>query len=233
MWSPKHVFALVLGLALCVGPAGAEEADLSGEWTLSMEGESPSGQGDVAMTFAADGHELVATMKGEKSDVECQGWFDGDEIRFYYIRPTAEGDFVAKYTGHVAGNLMGGEVDMGENGKTTWKATRGAATGIDPGIDLSGNWTLSMKGESPSGQEQVPVTFTADGNALVATMKGEKSDVECQGWIEGNKIRFYYIRPTAGGEFLAKYTGHVAGGLMGGEVDLGEHGKTTWNATRN
>jgi hypothetical protein len=35
-----------------------------------------------------------------------------------------EGDFVAKYTGHVAGNLMGGEVDMGEHGKTTWKATK-------------------------------------------------------------------------------------------------------------
>lgn len=221
------------GVGACGGLAGAEEADLSREWTLSMEGESPSGQEDVPMTFTADGHELVATMKGEKSSVECQGWIDGNKIRFYYIRPTAEGEFVAKYTGHVAGDLMGGEVDMGEMGKTEWKATRGPARGIDQGIDLSGGWTLSMKGESLSGQKDVPVTFIAEGNTLVATMEGEKSDVDCQGWIEGNKIRFYYVRPTADGEFVAKYTGHVGGDVMGGEVDMGEQGKTTWKATRN
>ncbi len=123
MWRLKYVLGLALAVSVC-GVAWAGETDLSGKWTLSMEGESPSGQGEVELTFAVDGHRLVATMKGETSDVECQGWLEGNKIRFYYVRPTAEGDFVAKYTGHVAGNEMGGAVDLGEHGKATWKATR-------------------------------------------------------------------------------------------------------------
>jgi hypothetical protein len=64
-------------------------------------------------------------------------------------------------------------------------------------------------------------------------MMGASGDVDCEGFIKGNALRFYYIRPTAEGEFVAKYTGHVGDDVMGGEVDLGERGKVPWKATRN
>ena len=107
MWRPKHVLGLTLGLTLFSGLAGAGDADLSGKWVLTMEGESPSGQDTLAMTFTLDGYKMVATMKGEESDIECQGWIDGNNIRFYYIRPTAEGDFVPRH-GLEAAELSGG-----------------------------------------------------------------------------------------------------------------------------
>jgi hypothetical protein len=220
---------LTIALLFSAAAVGGEEVDLAGSWTMTMEGESPSGQETVALTFERDGHNLAATMMGKQGKVECRGYIDGNRLRFYYIRPTEEGEFVAKYTGHVAGDLMGGEVDMGEQGKTKWRATRGP----DKGIDLAGEWTMTMEGESPSGEESVKLTFRQEGPSLAVTMASERGEVDCEGWIEGNALRFYYIRPTAEGEFVAKYTGHIGGDLMGGEVDLGQHGKTAWKATRN
>jgi len=213
---------------LVASPVTASQPDLSGEWTLTMEGDSPSGEEAVQISFTQDGNRLVATMAGEVGEVECEGWADGNAVRFYYVRSTDEGEFVARYTGHVAGDLMGGEVDLGEQGVTNWRATRGAAESVD----LSGKWTMTMEGGSPSGMESVPISFHQEGHTLIATMSGEKQDVECEGFVDGNMIRFYYVRPSIEGDFIAIYSGHVGGDVMGGEVDLGEHGKTTWRATR-
>lgn len=223
MWRPKTLLVVAVGLALC-GPVYAADVDLSGDWILTMEGDSPSGRDSVLVNFAVDGYRLVATMKGEESDVDCQGWLDENRVRFYYVRDGHDGEFVAKYTGHVAGDLMGGEVDLGGQGKTKWRAVRGGSKGTD----LSGTWTMTMEGESPSGQGSVKMTFAQQGPSLVATMTNDMGQVECEGYIEGNALRFYYIR----GDFVAKYTGHVGGDLMGGEVDMGGESKTTWRATR-
>lgn len=220
---------IVTVLLLTGSVLAAGEMDLSGTWTMTMEGESPTGSESVAMTFSGTGQNLVATMKGEHGNVECPGYIDGNQVRFYYTRPTSEGEFTAKYTGHIAGDLMGGEVDMGEMGKSTWRATRSA----DKGIDLSGTWTMKMEGESPSGAENVALVFHQEGSSLMVTMSSDAGEVESEGWIDGNSLRFYYVRPTDKGEFIAKYSGHIGGDVMGGEVDMGDRGKTQWKATRN
>jgi hypothetical protein len=229
--SRRNVLSLVIVTALLVTTSGlaAKEMDLSGTWTMTMEGDSPTGAESVAMTFSGSGQNLVATMKGERGSTECPGYIDGNQIRFYYTRPTAEGEFTAKYVGHIAGDLMGGEVDMGEQGTTTWRATRSAAKGID----LAGSWTMTMEGDSPTGAEDVDLTFRQEASSLIVTMSSAAGEVECEGWIDGNALRFYYVRPTAEGEFIAKYTGHIGGDIMGGEVDMGERGKTQWKATRS
>ncbi|MEJ2084292.1 MAG: hypothetical protein P8Y44_01265 [Acidobacteriota bacterium] len=226
-----HAFGGVAVLLLLVTASSLAAAgmDLSGTWTLTMEGESPTGAESVDMIFSGAGTSLVATMKGEAGDVDCRGFADGNQIRFYYIRPTEDGEFIAKYTGHVAGDLMGGEVDMGEMGKTTWRATRSP----DKGIDLSGSWNMTMEMESPTGADSVDLSFQQEGSSLVVTMTSDAGKTECEGWIDGNALRFYYIRPTSDGDFIAKYTGHVGGDVMGGEVDMGERGKTQWKATRS
>ena len=227
--STSLVTLIGIVVLLSASAVAAGEIDLSGSWTMTMEGESPTGEESVGLAFANDGHELVATMKGATGEVPCRGWIDENRIRFYYVRPTEEGEYVAKFTGHVAGDLMGGEVDLGERGMSKWRATRGA----DKGMDLSGTWTMTMEGDSPSGEEAVDLKFTQEGPSLKVTMMGASGDVDCEGFIKGNALRFYYIRPTAEGEFVAKYTGHVGDDVMGGEVDLGERGKVPWKATRN
>lgn len=219
----------VLCLIAVSNVAVAGEVDLSGTWVMTVEGDSPSGEESIELTFEQDENGMVATMKGEKGEVQCVGWADGGKVRFYYTRATDDGEFVAKYTGHVDGDLMGGEVEMGDHGMTKWRATRSA----DKGIDLSGDWTMTMEGESPTGVKDVALSFSQDGSSLIATMETDNGQVECEGHIEGNSLRFYYVRPTGGEDFVAMYGGHVGGDVMGGEVSMGEHGKTSWKATRN
>jgi len=230
MLKSRNLLMLLIatGLMLSGTIAVAQEVDLSGDWTMTMLGKSPTGENEVGLSFERDGFNLMVTMTGKKGVAKAIGYIDGPEIRFYYIRPTKKGDFVAKYTGHIRGDLMGGEVDMGKQGVTTWKATRGDA----PVVDLSGTWKMQMKGDSPSGMHLVDVTFSQEDHNLVATFRGESSDVECEGSIDGRVITFYYVRPTNGEQFVAKFTGQLAGAIMGGEVDMGETGKTTWRATR-
>jgi hypothetical protein len=108
-------------------------------------------------------------------------------------------------------------------------ATRGSAQGAD----LSGIWTMVVSGDALEGLAQVKVSFNQDGPNLLVTLHAEGGDVECDGFIEGRSIRFYYVRTAEDGQLVAKFTGRIAGAVMGGEVDLGELGKTTWRASRN
>lgn len=216
------------GLALTSSAVAAPEVDLDGSWTMTTLGKSPVGS-EAELTFQRDGFNLMVTVKGKNGETKSVGYIDGNHLRFYYIRPGKKEDLVAKFSGHVRGDLMGGEVDMGKQGVTTWKATRGG----ELRVDLSGTWTLQTKAESPGGMNLVKMDFRQEGHNLVVTLHGEKNDVECEGYIDGRIITFYYVRSTDGDTFVGKFTGQLAGALMGGELDMGELGKTTWRATRD
>ena len=71
-----------------------------------------------------DTGDLVATFTTGDVETVCRGYLDGDRLGFEYSRETAEGAFGGEYVGRVSGDLMSGEVDMGEGGTTTWRATR-------------------------------------------------------------------------------------------------------------
>jgi hypothetical protein len=220
---------MVLGCLLLTSLASAQEVDLSGSWNMSVLGKSPTGDKEIALSFERNGFNLAVTMNGKKGALKSAGYIDGREIRFYYVKPGKKEDIVAKFTGHVRGDLMGGEVDMGKSGISTWKATRGP----EKGIDLSGQWTLQMRGESPSGLHLIKMTFGQEHHKLLVTLKGEVADVECEGYVEGDIVTFYYVRHTQGDRFVAKFTGQIGGDMIGGEVDMGEMGKTTWRASRD
>ena len=225
----EPLLAIGLALALAAAAAPAQEIDLAGSWAMTILGKSPLGEKEATLTFERDGFKLAVTIQGRKGTTRSIGYVDGNHIRFDHVTPGRKGDQVSKFAGHVRGDLMGGELDMGKQGITTWKATRGP----EGEIDLSGTWTLQMRGESPSGLDLVKMTFRQDHHSLVATLQGETSDVECEGYIDGRIITFYYVRHTGGEEFVARFTGQLAGALMGGEVEMGALGKTTWRATRD
>jgi hypothetical protein len=225
---------LVTTLAFCAllaagAAAGAQQPDLSGTWTLSLLEKSPHGFDSAEMTIEVDGHQIVAHLASDQGSVPCVGYVDGQAIHFYYVRPGKKEDTIVRFSGHVRGDLMGGEVDLGKRGSSTWTATRGE----DQGVDLTGVWTLQMKGESPSGLDLVKMRFSQERDHVVVTLESELGEVECEGFLDGRTLTFYYVRVTGESRFVAKFTGQLAGGMMGGEVDLGEHGKTTWRATRD
>lgn len=197
---------------------------------MTILGSSPIGDKEAELSFERQEFNLQVSLTGAKAgSIQSVGYVDGSELRFYVIRPGRKGDLIAKFTGHVRGDLMGGEIDMGKQGMATWKAVRGP----EEGVDLSGTWTLQMKGESPSGMHLVKMNFRQEGHNVVVTLLGEKEDVECDGFVDGRIITFYYVRPTDGEQFVAKFEGQISGAYIGGEVDMGELGKTTFMATRD
>jgi len=196
---------------------------------MTMLGKSPTGEKEAMLAFERDGFQLKVAMTSSKGQTEAIGYIDGSEIRFYYVRPGKKEDVVAKYTGHVRGDLMGGEVNMGKSGTTVWMARRGS----QKKVDLSGTWTLQMQGESPSGLDLVKMTFHQNAHNIIATLSSELGEVECEGFIEEDEITFYYVRVTDEGRFVARFHGLLGGAAIGGDVDMGEHGKTTWMATKD
>jgi hypothetical protein len=180
---------------------------------------SPTGDKEAELVIEQDGFSLTVSMRGESGEVECVGYLDGVEIRFYCVAPGKKGDTV----------IIGGEVDLGKQGLSTWKATRGP----EEGVDLGGTWTLQMRGDSPSGMNLAKMTFRQEGHNLVVTLESERGSVECEGFVAGRLITFFYVRPTNGDQIVARFTGQLAGAFMGGEVDMGKLGKTTWRATQN
>lgn len=229
----RNLMTKLVVATLCLivaGPAmSAEDADLSGEWAMTLLGKSPTGEKDATLFFERDGFQIKVKMTSKRGEAEAVGYVDGTEIRFYYVRAGKKEDVVAKYTGHVRGDLMGGEVDMGKGGKTIWMARRGSKKKVD----LSGTWTLQMQGESPSGLDLVKMTFRQEGHNIVAMLTSELGVVECEGFIEDDEITFYYVRATGDGEFIARFHGLLGGAVIGGEVEMGKHGKTTWIATKD
>jgi hypothetical protein len=225
----RVILVLVVGLGSVTGAGHGDEIDLSGTWTMTMLRPSPTGDKEAELVIEQDGFSLTVSMRGESGEVECVGYLDGVEIRFYCVAPGKKGDTVVKYGGHVRGDLIGGEVDLGKQGLSTWKATRGP----EEGVDLGGTWTLQMRGDSPSGMNLAKMNFRQEGHNLVVTLESERGSVECEGFVAGRLITFFYVRPTNGDQIVARFTGQLAGAFMGGEVDMGKLGKTTWRATQN
>lgn len=232
MLTTRSVSTLLLGAGLALAAtavrAQEQEMDLDGSWKMTILGSSPLEDKEATLSFEQSGFSLVVSIDGKKEQARAVGYLDGNHVTFYYVKPSKKGEILARFSGHVRGDLMGGELTVGKQA-ATWKATRGT----EPELDLSGSWTLQMKGESPSGLNLVKMSFRQEGHSLVVTLHGENSDVECEGYLAGRIITFFYVRHTETEDFVARFSGQLAGALMGGEVDMGELGKTTWRATQD
>lgn len=98
--------------------------DLTGTWTFFQKGLPRDYTNLTKLRFSQEGPDLVATFTTGDEETVCRGFLDGDAIGFEYLRETAKGTAVGEYSGRVSGDMMSGEVDMGEVGKSTWRATR-------------------------------------------------------------------------------------------------------------
>ena len=101
------LLTLLTSLVLATGVVMAEEGDLSGTWKMTMLHKSPTGDKEADLTFERDGFSLMVTMTGASGKVECQGYIDDPELRFYCVVPGKKGDVMAKFSGHKRGDLMG------------------------------------------------------------------------------------------------------------------------------
>ena len=226
--------ALLALLALLAVPAAAsaqasDGPDLSGTWTMTIQGKAPPGKGFASLAFEGEGEDTVVVLSGKAGELTEPVEIDGDTLRFEHETP-AKKAAVAVFTGRVSGDLMGGEVDMGKRGKSAWQAIREG----DGVFDLSGTWTFFQKGLPRDYANLTKLYFSQDGPDLVATFLTGDEETVCRGFLDGGSLGFEYSRATHDGQTVeARYTGTVSGDMMRGAVDMEELGQSTWQATRD
>jgi L-seryl-tRNA(Ser) seleniumtransferase len=98
-------------------------ADLSGVWEVSIQ--FAASRSTHALHLRQTGAEIAGLHQGEFITRDARGSLDGDSVRIRSEYPESNGDAInCTFTGKVAGDTMGGELDMGEYLKASWTAKR-------------------------------------------------------------------------------------------------------------
>lgn len=132
---------LCLAIAGIVCVAAAQNANVAGPWTLSMNFGGGGGRGGgggqgggagrmgrggpQTLTFTQDGDKLSGTLHSGRGDSPVTGTVSGNNISFSVTRQTPNGEMKTDYTGTVSGETMKGTVSMRGN-SVEWTATKGA-----------------------------------------------------------------------------------------------------------
>ncbi len=98
------------------------------------------------------------------------------------------------------------------------------------GLDLSGEWVLTV--ESPNGTGERQVTFVQDGDALSGEISSSRAAGELTGTVDGDKVTFVAVVQLEGGAFDITYTATVTGDEMEGSVDFGSYGSGSFKGRR-
>lgn len=229
MRATRALSTLILAATLIAATATGEEPDLTGTWMMTIEGKTPPGKNFSSLAFDGEGDELAVILRGRAGELRGACTLDGNEIRFEHAPPGKKSSVVV-FSGSVRGDLMGGEVDMGQRGTSKWEAIRDGA-GV---FDLSGTWTFFQKGLPRDYANLTKLRFSQDGPELVATFTTGDIETVCRGHLDGDIVDFAYSRPLDDGSSIeARYRGKLGGDRIQGAVDMGQMGQSTWQATRD
>jgi hypothetical protein len=112
-----------LALALCVSPVGAQQADVNGQWELTVD--SPRGPMTSQVKFVQQGEKLTVTMTGPRGrESSGEGTIQGNSIQWSITRTGPEGNkFTIKYSGTVEGTSMSGTAEA-PRGSVKWTAIK-------------------------------------------------------------------------------------------------------------
>ena len=116
--------ALLVMLTLVGGPqtAAAQEVDLTGDWTLTVQ--SPNGTGTRDVTFLQDGAEVTGEIASDRAAGPLSGTIDGNKVTFIAIVMMDSGPFEITYAGTITGNEIEGTVEFGSYGGGTFTGRR-------------------------------------------------------------------------------------------------------------
>jgi hypothetical protein len=121
----EYSLVIFAGLALILSgfPAGAQQADVSGQWELTID--SPRGPMTSQVKFVQQGEKLTVTMTGPRGrESSGEGTIKGNSIEWSITRTGPEGNqFTIKYSGTVEGTSMSGTAET-PRGSVNWKAVK-------------------------------------------------------------------------------------------------------------
>jgi hypothetical protein len=120
----KKICVLVLIMVMTGLPMLAEQVDVTGDWTFTLT--TPRGERTSNLKFVQEGEKLTVTMEGMRGEeITGEGTIKGSDIEWSITREGPRGSFTMTYKGKIQdANKITGEVEMGDRGSVSWKATR-------------------------------------------------------------------------------------------------------------
>jgi L-seryl-tRNA(Ser) seleniumtransferase len=104
-------------------PPAAPTADLSGAWDVRIEFEA--GASSHTLHLRQRGNNLDGSHQGDFVSRDLEGTIEGDVVRIRSDYSEEHGDALSfTFSGKVAGDEMGGALDMGEYLAARWTAKR-------------------------------------------------------------------------------------------------------------
>jgi enterochelin esterase-like enzyme len=131
----KHGIILLCGV-FGFFTAAIHGADLAGQWRAEFE--SPRGVQKYTFTFQAEGEKLtgkaVSEVGDRKREAELkEGTIKGDTLSFVEMLSFQGNEVRIRYAGKLSGKDIAFTREVGDFGKTEFKATRGEAATANPG----------------------------------------------------------------------------------------------------
>ncbi|HMN46548.1 MAG TPA: hypothetical protein PKE27_18370 [Povalibacter sp.] len=105
-------FALVGTVAL------AADANVTGEWTMSVE--TPAGTGSPHFSLKQEGTNVTGHYKGQLGEAAVTGTVSGNEVTLKYTVEGQGQSVTVVYSGTVDGDTMKGKVSLGDFGDGTF-----------------------------------------------------------------------------------------------------------------
>ena len=103
-------------------PAPKKPCKVAGDWRIEIAFCLGSAQHSVH--WRQDGEVISGRYQSSYGTHEASGAVDGDRICFRYEMAPRPNSMTATFEGHVVGERMRGQVDLGEYGSATWSAHR-------------------------------------------------------------------------------------------------------------
>ena len=105
-------------------PAAAV-ADISGQWDVEIE--FLRGKGKHRLFLEADGNKVGGTHIGTRTTGDLRGMIDGGDVKFASTLPMEGARLRYGFSGRVDGDVMRGDLDLGEYPAAKWVARRRGA----------------------------------------------------------------------------------------------------------
>jgi hypothetical protein len=124
----KKVMLLVLGMALAVAPAVAQEAakpkpvNITGAWEMTVE--TPQGQMIITANYKQEGETLTGTHASEMGEAPLKGTVKGADVEYTVTIDMGGQQMAIVHRAKVDGDTLVGSADIEGMGSIAFKAKR-------------------------------------------------------------------------------------------------------------
>lgn len=109
----KRVLAVAALLAVVAAAVPLAQTNISGVWSLSVQG--PQGSFTTDATLTQDGDRLTGKMSRPQGDVELNGTLRDKTVTLLFYVNGPQGKMEVKASAETDGTTMKGSMDFGEN----------------------------------------------------------------------------------------------------------------------